>query len=307
MSEEQVESVVEEVVTDSTEETPQQEEVLEASPEVEGEATEVEEVPEELLEIVIDGQTMQVSMEELKNGYQKASASAKRFQEASAKAKEVEAYEAKTREWEQKLLNNPYEALKSAGIPDEDIRKHYEDIVYQWLKLDAMSEDEKVAMRQQRETEAKLKEYEEMKLKMEELERSKEQQAYEAQVAQQQEEMANQINEALDRNGVPNSPAAIKRVAEMWGVALSTGSDINLDSVVTEFKASSSSSLQEMLSSMDEDSLLSLIGEERMSKIRKKDLAKIKNPVSAREMFPEPSKESEEITASAKDFFASLK
>lgn len=300
-------------VSDSTE-------VVEsASPEVtevsEGEVTESEEVSDqeneevsapELYDIVIDGETVQVPLDELQKGYQKASAANKRFQEAAEERKRAQQEAEQIKAWQQELLNNPFEALKNANVPFEHIRDHYENVVYQMLQMDQMSDEEKASHREKQESERMRKEYEQLKQQLAEKEEVEKSRAFEAEVEQQQEYWSEKIVGAIESGGLPATPEAVQHVARALANAADNNYELDIDTAVSIYKEESSSSLKGLLSQMDEDALMNLIGEERMNNVRKKDIERLKNPALPSQPLSAKAVPAEEREA-ASDFFDNLR
>jgi hypothetical protein len=300
-------------VSDSTE-------VSEASPEVttpesseesievsDTDSQEVSAEPEapQLYDIVIDGETVQVPLDDLLQGYQLRSASNKRFQEAAEERKRAAAEKEAAEKFKQALLQNPFEALTNENIPFEAIRKHYEEVVYQMLEMDQMSDEEKAAIQQQRETERLRKEYEELQQRLAEKEEAEKQRSFEQEVATQQEYWAGQIVTAIEGHGLPATPEAVQHVARTLMQAAEAEYDIDISTAVSIYKEEADTSLKGLLSQMDEDALAQLIGEERMNKIRKKDIERVQNPVLSKRPPIASSQQSDEEAASS--FFDRLR
>lgn len=277
-------------------------ETVDGEPEAEAEAE-----AEPMYEIVVDGVAQQVPLEQLLKGYNTGTVSNKRFAEAAQKVKEAQDLEAKTQEWKERLIQNPYAALQAAGIPTESIRQHYEDVVYQWLQVDQMSDEEKAVHRQKKEHEEMQAKYAQMKQEMEEAQTRKEQEAFQATVAKQQEQILGQINGALDKVGAVKSPEAIRAIANNMKTAIESGYELSIDDAVALYKEETSSSLKSMISSLPEDALLGLIGQDRMNAIRKMDIEKLKNPVGLPKTDSVEVKTPAEKKDSATSFFDNLK
>ena len=81
----------------------------------ESEGSEESESAPELYTITVDGEEMQVTMDELLKSVQTAKASGKRFQEAASMRKEAEAARQELAALEEQLLRNPLEAMKKKG------------------------------------------------------------------------------------------------------------------------------------------------------------------------------------------------
>lgn len=266
---------------------------------------EVEEVAQQLYEIVVDGESQQVPLDELLKGYQLKSASNKRFQEASQIKKQVEERAQQLEEFKNKLLENPYDALVNAGLPFEAIRKHYEDVMYQMLQLDQMSPEEKAALQEKREAEKLRSEYEQLKKQLEEKTKQEEEVRFQQEVERETQEYVTKISEAAKNVGLPETPEVLQGVADIMRLALENGYNIPVEDAVAQYKEETTSSLKNLLGGLNEDALLALIGEDRMKNIRKKDIETITNPGLPKREPTKQVDESTELTAS--DFFDSLR
>ena len=301
------ETPVEASQEETSEVTEAQPEVTEGSTDVASEGSEEEAKEPELYDIVVDGETHRLPLEEITKGFQLKSASNKRFQEAAELKKQVEAEQARVKEIEETLLRNPFDALTKANIPYEAIRKHYEDVVYQMLQEDQMSEEDKAARNQQREFERVQKERAELEQKIKELEAAKEQEAFEREVAEQEKVLESQMDQAFEKFKLPKTPKAIQGVAAILSAAYEVEHDMSVEDAVEQYYQESNSAIKELLGSLDEDTLMGIIGDDRMKAIRKKDVESLKNPgtlpSSGQVEVSSPSGDSD----SASDFFDNLR
>lgn len=316
-----------EVSAETTGSTP---EATEASQEVVNEASEGSDVVEgaegyeegqevsesesepEVYTITVDGEKLEVTLDELLKSAQTARASGKRFQEAASLRKEAERAREEAKMLEEALLRNPLEAMRKKGIPDEHIFKHYEDVLYQKYQFDALSDEEKAARRKEAERERQLQEYQEQLKELEALKKEKEEQAFREQVAAQEAELTEQFMAALDSQQIPQSPEAIQWMANYMAASIEAGEEVDLPTAAAYYKKNTSTSLKDQLAGLSEDQILELIGEKKLNKLRSKEIQKVKNGKAKRSVSKDSlaekivKRDGGDVT-NMSDFFDSLK
>lgn len=143
----------------------------------------------------IDGEDLEVDEEELKRGYQRSAAAAKRFEEAARRAKELEAKEAALK----KRLEDPrvLQAAQQWGIPPEDAAAVLR--AQELMEREQMDPAQRALMeeRQRREeAERKIKEHEEQQGKAK----------LDAETQAEIGKLNREVIEAADKLGLPKSP-----------------------------------------------------------------------------------------------------
>lgn len=266
----------------------------------------------ELYTITVDGEEMQVTMDELLKSVQTAKASGKRFQEAASMRKEAEAARQELAALEEQLLRNPLEAMKKKGVPEQSIKKHYEDVLYQMYQYDQLSDEEKAARQEKASQEQRIREYEEKLKELEQMKQEKQQSQFQADVAKEEEALTSQFLEALDSSSVPSTPEAIQWMANYMVASIEAGNEVDLTTAAAIYKQSTSKSLRSQIESLNEDQLLELIGEKKLNKLRSKEIQKVKSgnsrpSASSAPLVDQIIKNSGGDATNMSDFFDSLK
>jgi hypothetical protein len=242
-------------------------------------------------EVTVDGQKLQLTREELMQGFQLGAASHKRFQEAARLKREAESTL-------NKLKENPIEAFIAAGGDEAAFRSLAEQFLYDKISYEKMSPEEQEL--------ADLRRYKEQQEASRQTEaQRKQQEALEKEASMHQETFAKEFTSALESAGIPTSEKAIAAVAQIKLTALEEGYDLPTELAVQQYQKEQSELINNYLGSLDADRLVGVIGKDRMKEIRKRELASLKNPTprarSKGQSAQEPQKK-----ISAKDFFDSL-
>ena len=261
---------------------------------------------DQVFEVVIDGQPVQTTLKEMKKHFGTLTSSHNRFEQAANKLKEAQALEEKTQQWKEKLLQNPFQALMEANLPADAIRQHYEEVVWQLLQQDQMSEEEKSALRQKKESEELKRKYEELLKQQEEEKSRREQEMFEQKVAKQQQSFTESISKGLEEAGVPVTAESIRHVAQKLHTAIQNNYELDISDAVSVYKQDLNKHLMNQLSGLGEDALLEVIGQDRLNKIRKKEINKIQESVPSKPKASSGKKVSKE-DLNASNFFDSLK
>lgn len=243
----------------------------------EGEDSTEEEVSEpELYTITVDGEQIQVTLDELLKNVQTAKASNKRFQEAALTRKQAEEAQQKAQALREELLRNPLQAMLKEGVDEKSIRKHYEDVLYQMYQYDQLSDEEKAARQKEAEQRREFEKMQEQLKELEQLKKEKEEAAFQQQVAAEEERITQEFLAAFEQHNVPNTPEAVQWMANYMAAALEAGEDVDLGTAAALYKQNSSQSLQSFIQSLSEDQLLEYIGEKKLNKLRSNEIQKVK-------------------------------
>lgn len=91
-----------------------------------------------------------------------------------------------------------------------------------------------------------------------------------------------QINKAIDKTGdLPKSPYVVKKVAEYMMLGLQNNIEVTPDEVMVLVKEEIQNDIKEMFGAMPDEVVEKFLGKDRMSSMRKKNLAKAKsNPAT---------------------------
>ncbi len=150
----------------------------------------------------------------------------------------------------------------------------------------------------------------------EERQRLKEQSESEARTKEEQlayEKISNEIAAAISTTHLPKEPATVKRVAEYMRIANQHGVEVTAKDVMPFVEQDLKEELKSILEKLDDDAFEDYVGKERMTRQRKKNIAKSKSapttPATAKantvEVKSEPKKEDkgESKKQLSKDFF----
>lgn len=243
------------------------------------------------LKFKMDGQDLDLSEEEVISLAQKGGTAQKRWEEAAQLRKQAESVL-------EYLKANPREALAKLGI---DVRKMSEEHLLEELQREQESPEAKKV----RETEEKLRKYETAEKAREEAAARKAAEDAEAEKQAQATAKEREIMErydnifttALEKSGLPRSPATILRMAQLQRVNLRKGLELNADSLAKIVREDYDAEFQERTSGMDGDKLLEFLGKDIVGKLTKAQIAKLKAKPAA---YSKPVEQSEpEVKQSA--------
>lgn len=213
--------------------------------------------------VKVDGAEMEVDLQELLTGYQTRKSSDKAFREASMLRKQSE-------EFIHLLKTNPAKVLTDPRI-GHDMRKLAEEY------LAAQLEDEMM--------DPKDRELRDAKKQLQEIEEEKKRKAAEEEESRKTElrqkyaaDYQSQILNALDKSGLPKSELTVKRMAYYLQQGLKRGYSLEAMDVVDLVRQDYISEQKALFGGLDGDALLSILGSDVADKIRKHDIAKLKNP-----------------------------
>jgi hypothetical protein len=83
-----------------------------------------------------------------------------------------------------------------------------------------------------------------------------------------------QMEQALSKTDLPRTPYTVKKIADYMLVALEAGRDVSPEDVIPLVREEMNSDLKEMFSSLPEDQIEALLGEQVLNKLRKRRVAK---------------------------------
>ena len=186
----------------------------------------------------------------------------KRAQEYSVLEKEVTSFL-------NLLKNNPKEALKNPMI-GVDIKKLAAEILEEEISNSQKSPEQL----EKEKLEAELKAIKE--------EREKEKKDADARELERLTDLEFQkyddmIDKALDKNNdMPKSPYVVKKIAEYMMLGLQNNMDVSVEDVLPVVRSEIQQDIKDMFSAMPDEVVESFLGKDRLSNIRKKNLAKAK-------------------------------
>ena len=295
MSEKNTEVVDQE--TEATEESSNQNEAVEASgeesqEEVKSEAEKQEEVKQELLrqiKLKVDGKEEAMELpfevneeqaEWLKRHIQPAKAAQKRFQEVSQEKKRIE-------EAVKNFQKDPAAALEALGV---NAHQFAEQFMINKLEEQNMTPEQ---------LEAKN-----MKQKLAQYEAQEKQRKEQAEVAERKQlqaaklkEYTEKITQALETSGLPKSDSTQRRMAEYMLMNTQNNMNLPMESIVEMVREDYLADFKDVLANASEEQALKLLGQDVANKIRKADLAQLKQAPKAKvsEIQNDTPKKKEEL------------
>lgn len=229
--------------------------------------------------VKVNGQEVEVDENELIQGYQTRKASDEKFREAAMSRKQAEEFINLLRTDPVKVLSNP-----KLGI---DFRNLAEEYLANQLEEEMLDPQEK----ELREYKRKLKEYEDQK---KEQEKAQEQAQAEELRKHYTEQYTKDFTDALESSGLPRTNHTLKRMAYYMHQGAKRGMNIKPAQVTELVKQDYINEQKELFGSLDSEMLVQLLGDDVANKIRKHDIAKLKNPKpgisGSRETPSNPSK-----------------
>jgi len=271
-TEEQSEDEGEEQPEATAEESDEQESKGE---EVEGDPKEEDDVDtQQMYRIKSNGEEFDVSLEDLVDNFQLKKASHDRFQQAAQREKEMDKFVEFVKE-------NPLEGLKAMGMQGEGLRQFFYETAKQMLEEDGMPEEQKKALEQERELERYKQEAEERAQKDQ---TSQEQQAQEAAM----KDYETKFTAALDSEAVPATPQAIQRMAQIMHTSLNNNYDMSVEQAAAYYKEEQAELIRSQLGNLSGDQITRILGQDAADKIRKNDIANVKNPAGKKDPAPAP-------------------
>lgn len=250
------------------------------------------------LKLKVDGKEIEEELdldddERLIRELQMAKMGQKRAQEKADLEKQV-------RSFFEAFQQDPFAAMQELGLnPDQAIDAYINQQLENAKKTPEQIEKERL--------EAELQ-----KLKAEREREKEELQAKELERLQQQEfERYDMLMEqALSKTDLPKTPYTVKKIADYMLVALEAGKDVSPEDVIPLVREEMHSDLQQMFSSLPEDVVEGLLGEQVLNKLRKRRVAKAQE---AQKILPKnqiqdtgktgKAQEAQKEKKSFKDFF----
>jgi hypothetical protein len=210
----------------------------------------------------IDGREEELPEDEVIKWAQLGRASQKRFQEASATRKQAEDFIQMLKTDPRKVLSDP-----SIGV---DLRKFSEEYLSEQLKLESLTPEQ----RQIRDMQEQLKANETEKKQAAETRRQEE---FQKATQHYTQEYETGIMDAISSSGLPRTPYIVKRMTDYMSSALQNGLDLEPKNVVELVRQDYITDTNALYGQLDGDTLLKILGDGVANKIRKADLARIRN------------------------------
>ncbi len=269
-----------------------QEETLDAAPDVEEQAVEQakeekkqEEIKKALksFELKVNGKAKKVDIDldnedQIKQYLSKALAADEKFEEAAKYRKQSESLV-------EMLQKNPLAILKNPAL-GLDIKKLAEQVLLEDLEEEQKSPEQK-----------KLEEYERKLAAYEKEKTEKEEALKKAQLAEAQRKQEQEIEEslikALESNDIPAEPYFMRRVADVWQSAVESGwEDATLEDIMPYVKKRMDVDFRSLIDKhKDPEKLEKLLGKDVLTNYRKANVSKVKTaPKTASQVATETAK-----------------
>ena len=270
---------MEEQATDSIDESVPSEEVVQES----GETAQTQEIPVREARVDVNGQVMQINERQLKalwglpenepitdKEFKTMVSSYKAQKTSDIATRNARQQEKLVKEIAEMIQTNPFELLKRAGY---DPRQLAEEYLTQAIEEDMLPENEKELRKVRYEKEELERQYKE------ELSR-REQEQMDVAIQQAQQEISNNIIDALENSSLPKSPEVVKRIANYMLIAEQKGINVNPKQVIPLVEEDFRNLNAQILKSLDPTKRISYIGEDLLKQIRQDDLARLKTSQS---------------------------
>ena len=270
---------MEEMNTEAIEESVPSEEVVQES----GEVAQAPEIPIREARVDVNGQVMQINERQLKalwglpenepitdKEFKTMVSSYKAQKTSDIATRNAKQQEKLVKEIAEMIQTNPFELLKRAGY---DPRQLAEEYLTQAIEEDMLPENEKELRKVRYEKEELERQYKE------ELSR-REQEQMDVAIQQAQQEISNNIIDALENSSLPKSPEVVKRIANYMLIAEQKGINVNPKQVIPLVEEDFRNLNSQILRSLDPTKRISYIGEDLLKQIRQDDLARLKTSQS---------------------------
>ena len=217
-----------------------------------------------MVPIKVNGADAKVPIEELIARYQREESAEKKYQDAARIKKDATDMVIRLRE-------NPWEALQDPlfGYSEDALRQKAEEFLYEKVQFESMTPEEQEAY----EAKKKLAEYREKEKEWQQTEAQKKQEALIQKYRNQYQTM---IIGALEKSTLPKNPETVRRIAAYMHRAVQNDDPINADEIVKRVHKDYEEDIKNLVSNLDEDTLYETLGKDVVTKIRKKELKKVK-------------------------------
>lgn len=205
-----------------------------------------------------------------------------KFQEAAKARKQAEQFMSALKSDPISILTNP-----NLGI---DFKKIAEEYLFNQIQAESLSPEE----RRQREMESELEKY--RNKDKEEMTKREREQALQAE-QHYAEHYDRIITDGLSKSGLPKTQHTVKMTAYYLSKALDAGLDVDVTDVLPLVKQDYMNQIAELFGSSDADTLMALLGDQGVNKIRKRDLERLRGD---NQPAPKP-KENTSSSSSSKD------
>ena len=186
-----------------------------------------------------------------------------RTQQASKQAKLVQ-------EISQLIQENPFELLQRAGYNPRELAERY---LAQAIEEEMLPESERELKRVRAEKDQLQRQLEE------EQKRIQSEQEHQA-IQYAQQEITNQIIDALDGSSLPKTADVVKRIAQYMYLAEQRGVNVHPKHIIPIVDQDLRALNAQIIKSMDSTGRINYLGEDVLKQIRQDDLARLKQPIN---------------------------
>lgn len=216
----------------------------------------------------VDGKDTELTVEEMARDYSLKQASMKRFEEATKIKKQSDAFM-------EALLKDPKSVLSHPTFAERglNLRSFAESILKEEIEREMLTPEEL-------EYKKERSELEELRREKSEYQKKQEDQEFQRHKQKAEHEFTTKFTEALDYAKIPKNAFTIKRMAEYQRQALKGGFDLTAKELGDLIKEEVHSDLKGVSGDMDAESLIGILGEEIVKKIREYDLKRVQQPAA---------------------------
>jgi hypothetical protein len=243
----------------------------------------------------VDGEELEVDLDELKRGYSHGRAASKRMQEAAQIRKADE-------QRRERASKGDFSFLQEYGVPKKEVLKWAEKELLELIEFEALPEPEKNYLTEKQKREALEKQIEELS--------AKERSQVEAQIAEKAySEIDEEIAKALESYKGKKTPRLIRRVAEaMYANLESNQEPLPSSKALDRAKASLSEDIQEYLNTTNPQDVIKLFSKAQLAELRKHFVSEARegNPFSRQSEGRKTEAPTQRKHISTDDYFKKL-
>lgn len=211
----------------------------------------------------VDGQDVEVDEEELKRGYSHQKAASKILNEGKAARKQAEEFVS--------MMKDPARLMEAITKLGHDPRKLAEEYLVSQLQDEQMDPRDK----ELRDAKARIKAIEDMEnQKKEAIEKQRDEQLK----AKYAADYTQQFVGALEKTGLPPTKPMVAEMAKYIRLSAKDGWKMTPDEAAMLVKQDIQMAHSRLIGDSDGETLMKLLGEEVANKVRKYDMAKLRDP-----------------------------
>jgi hypothetical protein len=214
-----------------------------------------------MFRVKLDGEEHDVTEEELLKGYSRGKVSTRRFEEAAKIRKQTEQLLT--------ALRDPESLPELLGHLGVDFNALVEGRIRQLVEEESVPAEE-------REKRALAREREKLERERDEWTRKRDSETFKESTARERSRLAAEFKDAAEKTGIPHTPRTIAMMAQVMEGALESGVEMTSEEAAELVREDLETTLQERLRVLDADRLAELLGEDKLSTLRKRDVAHLR-------------------------------